>query len=340
MRLRLNIRTVKAVTGLLAVFVLLLAGALLQRRWEEAYLGSQAPAENEPEEDGRELVYYGGDWYAARDDLETVLFLGLDKAALDASLPVSGDYAQADFVLLMVLDPRTKSGKLLHINRDTMTDIPDFDASGRPLGTYTGQLALAYAHAQAYTGSGQTACESTKQAVSELLYGAEIRHYVTLTLDGVARLNDLAGGVEVEIQDDFSAVDGTLTQGERVTLLGEHALNDVRARWWVGGGTNLERMEQQRQYLDALWKKLDGLMAAEGDFLLSALLEVSDYMNSDCTAEQLAALAEKARSYGIGEQISLEGTAVMGEQFMEFYVDEDALQTWVIQTFFELAEQR
>ena len=331
MRLRLNVRALKAGATFLVLLVLLLAGGLVLRRWEEARPGPPVPLEEEPE-DQRELVSYGGAWYAPREDLETVLFLGLDKAALDDSIPVSGDYAQADFVALLVLDPGTESGKLIHINRDTMTDIPDFDASGRPLGTYTGQLALAYAHAQAYTGSERTACESAKKAVSQLLYGVEIDHYVTLTLDGVACLNDLAGGVEVEVQDDFSAVDKTLVQGETVTLLGEHALNYVRARWWVGDSSNLERMERQSEYLDALWKKLNERMKADEGFALSALAALSDYMSSDCTAEQ------KARTYEAG-QTSLAGEAVTGERYMEFYADEDALRELVVDTFFEFVKE-
>lgn len=338
MRLRLNVRAVKAGAGLLMLSFLLLACALVLRRWEERRPDPQVRTEEEPAEDGRELIPYGGFWYAPRGDLETVLLLGLDKAALDGSIPVSGEYAQADFVALLVLDPRTKTGEVIHMNRDTMTDIPDFDSSGKPLGTYTGQLAVAYAHAQAYTGSDKIACESTKKAVSRLLYGVEIDHYVTLTLDGVAQLNDLVGGVDVEIRDDFSAVDKTLVQGETVTLLGEHALNYVRSRWWVGESSNLERMERQRQYLEALWEKLDGQMKADEGFALSALLVLSDYMDSDCTAEQLAALAEKAQAYE-ARQISLEGEAVMGERFMEFYADEDALRELVIGIFFEPVEE-
>lgn len=336
MRLRLNVRAARAGAGLLVLFLLLLAGALLLRRWEEER--PQIPAEEEPAEDERELVSYGGAWYVPREDLETVLFLGLDKTALDESIPVSGEYAQADFVALLVLDPRMKTGELIHINRDTMTEIRDFDTSGKPLGTYTGQLALSYAHAQAYTGSDKTACESARESVSQLLYGVEIHHYVTLTLDGVACLNDLAGGVDVEIRDDFSAVDETLVQGETVTLLGEHALNYVRSRWWVGESSNLERMERQEQYVEALWKKLDGQMKADEGFVLSALPVLSDYMDSDCTVEQLAALAEKARTYE-AKQTSLAGEAVMGERFMEFYADEDALRELVIGTFFEPVEE-
>lgn len=32
-------------------------------------------------------------------------------------------------------------------------------------------------------------------------------------MDGVAILNDLVGGVEVEVMDDFSSIDSTLVQG-------------------------------------------------------------------------------------------------------------------------------
>ena len=84
-----------------------------------------------------------------------------------------------------------------------MTQIRILGVTGEPAGTFTGQLALAHTY-----GSGEEdSCENTVLAVSNLLYGMEIDHYVSLTMDGVALLNDLVGGVTVEVLDDFSGID-------------------------------------------------------------------------------------------------------------------------------------
>lgn len=338
MKARVDRKAILAAAGLLTVLSLLLAGALLLSRWEEGGFPareSTAP-EPAPEDDG-ELVFYDGTWYAPRRDLETVLVLGLDRSEREG-IGTTGDYAQSDLMLLLEIDRTAGVCRAVHLNRDTMAEIQDFDRYGRPSGTYRAQLTLAYAHAQAYTKNNTTSCKTAVKAVSELLYGVEIDHYVTLTMDGLIELNDLAGGVEVEIKDDFSAVDPTLVRGETVTLLGEHALNYVRARWYVGDNTNLERMERQREYLLALQEKLSGLAEEDEEFIMSSLLRVNEHMNSDCTIQQLAQLAEDVRTFPVERISTLEGEAVQGAEFMEFHADEEALQRLVIEDFYQPAE--
>ena len=106
-----------------------------------------------------------------------------------------------------------------------MTQIQILGVTEEPAGSFTGQLALAHTY-----GSGEEdSCENTVLAVSNLLYGMEIDHYVSLTMDGVALLNDLVGGVPVEVLDDFSGIDDSLVQGETVTLRGRQALTYVRS---------------------------------------------------------------------------------------------------------------
>lgn len=335
MRFRINRRAILGLAGLAAVLALLLAGAFLLSVREGGVRPGGTPSQA-PEKDG--MLYYDGRWLAPREDLETVLVLGLDRSGTEG-IGMTGEYAQSDFVLLLVMDKPAGRCTPILLNRDTMASIQDFDQYGRPSGRYEAQLALAYAHAQAYTGNDKTAAQTAADAVSRLLYGVKIDHYVTVTMDGLMALNDLVGGVEVEIVDDFSAVDPTLRQGERVTLLGEHALNYVRARWYVGGSSNLERMARQRTYLKALQEKLSGMAEDNGAFTTSALLALNEHMDSDCTAEQLSALADTLRSIQVEEFISPEGELTQGENYMEFRADEDALQRLVAETFYHVIEE-
>lgn len=340
MRIRADRRVLKAAAALLVLLTLLLVGTLLCYLWEEGGpLREGTPARSwANEEDSGALLYYRGEWYAPRGDVETVLVLGLDRSEAE-DIPVSGEYAQSDFILLLKIDRGAGSCKPILLNRDTIAGIQDFDQYGRPSGTYQAQLALAYAHAQALTGNEKAACKAAADAVSRLLYGVEIDHYVTLTMDGLMALNDLAGGVTVEIREDFSAVDPTLVQGESVTLRGEHALNYVRTRWWVGNSTNLERMERQREYLSGLQKQLSALADRDEGFILDSLLEINEHMGSDCTVEQLVQLAEDIRSFAMEDEISPEGEVTMGEKHVEFRVDEDKLRELVVREFYEPVEK-
>ncbi len=340
MKFRVDVRVLKGTAAILAVVLVLLAGMLLLQRWEntqDAPVSSPWPSsavEADAPVDGREITYYNGTAYAKREDLETVLLLGVDK--FEGETPEGYvNNQQADFLLLLVLDEENETCTPIQLNRDTMTQIQVLGVTGEPAGTMTGQLALAHTY-----GSGEEdSCENTVLAVSNLLYGMELDHYVSLTMDGVALLNDLVGGVTVEVLDDFSGIDGTLVQGEAVTLKGQQALTYVRSRGGMEDSSNLHRMERQRQYLAALQQQLKAAVQQEDGFTLDALLQLNEYMVSDCTVDQLSDLGDSLAAYQVSDILTTPGDAQEGEEFMEFTVDESALQQLVMDVFYEPVEE-
>ena len=339
MKFRVDVRVLKGTAAILAVVLVLLAGMLLLQRWENTQdapvssSGEVSSVEADAPVDGREITYYNGTAYAKREDLETVLLLGVDK--FEGETPEGYiNNQQADFLLLLVLDEENGTCTPIQLNRDTMTQIQILGVTGEPAGTFTGQLALAHTY-----GSGEEdSCENTVLAVSNLLYGMEIDHYVSLTMDGVALLNDLVGGVTVEVLDDFSGIDDSLVQGEAVTLKGQQALTYVRSRGGLEDSSNLHRMERQRQYLAALQQQLKTAVQQEDGFTLDALLQLNEYMVSDCTVNQLSDLGDSLAAYQVSDILTTPGDAQEGEEFMEFTVDEDALQQLVTDVFYEPVE--
>ena len=338
MKLHVDVRVLKGIAAILGIVLALAIVMILIRNWEE----TQGQAEPEESSDlsptvtrpAREITYFDGVPYARKEDLETVLFLGLDKYEGMSHADYLNDQ-QADFLLLLVLDRQEQICTPIQLNRDTMTEIQILGVTGDPAGTFEGQLALSHTY-----GSGEEdSCENSVLAVSKLLYGMDIDHYVSMTMDGVVVLNDLVGGVTVEVMDDFSGVDGTLIQGETVTLLGQQALTYVRARGGMEDSSNLRRMERQRQYLEALQNQLSEQWEEDSGFVLEALLQVNDYLVSDCTVNELSDLAESLNTYEVGEIRTTQGEAVLGEEFMEFYVDEEALQELVLEIFYEPVEE-
>ena len=339
MKFRVDVRVLKGAAAILAAVLVLLVGMLLLQRWENTQgapvssSGEVSSVEAGAPVDGREITYYNGTAYARREDLETVLLLGVDK--FEGETPEGYlNNQQADFLLLLVMDKQNETCTPIQLNRDTMTQIQILGVTGEPAGTFTGQLALAHTY-----GSGEEdSCENTVLAVSNLLYGMEIDHYVSLTMDGVALLNDLVGGVTVEVLDDFSGIDDSLVQGETVTLQGQQALTYVRSRGGLEDSSNLHRMERQRQYLAALQQQLKAAVQQEDGFTLDALLQLNEYMVSDCTVEQLSDLGNSLAAYQVGDILITPGDAQEGEEFMEFTVDEDALQQLVMDVFYEFVE--
>lgn len=340
MKFRVDVRVLKGTAAILAVVLVLLAGMLLLQRWENTQdapvssSGEASSVEADAPVDGREIAYYNGTAYAKRENLETVLLLGVDK--FEGETPEGYvNNQQADFLLLLVMDKENETCTPIQLNRDTMTQIQILGVTGEPAGTFTGQLALAHTY-----GSGEEdSCENTVLAVKNLLYGVGIDHYVSLTMDGVALLNDLVGGVTVEVLDDFSGIDDSLVLGETVTLKGQQALTYVRSRGGMEDSSNLRRMERQRQYLASLQQQLKAAVQQEDGFTLDALLQLNEYMVSDCTVNQLSDLGDSLAAYQVSDILTTPGDAQEGEEFMEFTVDEDALQQLVMDVFYEPVEE-
>lgn len=273
-------------------------------------------------------VFVNGQWYAERN-VETLLVMGIDNYE---GIDGDGSYNntnQTDFLVLYVRDEDSGRTAVLHLNRDTMTKITTLGVTGQVTGSRTAQLALAYN----YGGGDHISSNNVVDAVEHLLYGIEVDHYITVTMGGVPIINDWAGGVTVEVKDDFSDIDPALAQGTYVKLTGTQALTYVRTRRGLDDSTNLHRMERQQQYASA-WVETARTKLADVEAVADLLMQMDDYYRTDCTAEELEEIAQGLSNSPSVPIYETEGQAVQGELFMEFYVDEEALQQLVLELFY------
>lgn len=325
MKLRVNRNLPKMIAGTAGVVCLLISFFLLLHAWEV----QQTPV-NMPETD-RDSITWNGVKYLQRKDLDTVLIMGLDKYEDTEESGKYINHQQADFMVLLAVDRKAKTYSVLHLNRDTMADISVLGDRGERVATVNQQLALAHT----YGTGGTDSCRNAVAAVSNLLHGVKIDHFLSMTMDAVAIFNDCADGVTVEILDDFSAVDPRLVQGETITLKGEQALTYVRTRKHLEDSSNLHRMERQRQYMTALREQMESKSQKDPEFLAKTLAKASDFLVSDVTVNQMSALAEKLDEYTFTGFQTLDGEAVKGEKYMEYHVDEDALMETVLKLYFK-----
>ena len=323
---------------IIALFVLIGAGLFSVHFWEqqqrsrEAELRAQEDVYTAPE---LARVYYNDAWYEMRNDLETYLVIGVDKFTDSLGDPNNYiNHQQADFLMLMIVDKTSHSFSALHINRDTMAEIQRLGVGGVKLDTVTAQLALAHT----YGSGGRDSCRNTVQAVSRYLYDVPVQHYFALPMDAIPVLNDLAGGVTVHVDDDFSNTDPSIVQGKDVTLRGDQALTFVRARGSMRDNSNLARMNRQRAYIDALYRQLSAKLKREDGFAARLASSMSDYLVSDLTTTELSNLAERIKDYPFTGIETIPGEAVVGERYMEFTADEAQLQELVIRLFFRLVD--
>ena len=355
----------KRILVLVIVGIAIIAGAILLNRiidLRERALTIEEERNQGVYEEDMNLVRYGGKWYRQNPDLDTILLIGVDNV-LDSSIDDADGVAngsddatddadadagesddatddagadaekvtkQSDFLLLVTIDEKNKSYEALQINRDTMANVPQLDLTGEEYGTENQQIALAYTYGETEVES----CRNTVNAVSNLLYGIDINHYICISMDTVPLINDLVGGVPVLVEDDFSGVDPSIVQGETITLKGNQALTFVRARGSMQDPTNIARMERQRTYMHSLHEQAISKANSDSDFVMRSLMELSPHITSDCTVNEMAKMFDVALNHETNEIKTIEGEAVIINDYMEYHADENALQKQIIDLFF------
>ena len=275
----------------------------------------------EPLKDG--MLRYQGKTYAYKEDVMTFLCMGIDKSGETKASADLHRGGQADALFLAVMDPGEKKISVIGVNRDTMAELFVYDEEGNYLGREIGQIALQHAY-----GDGmEESCERTVEAVSNLFYGIPIHGYFAMNMDVIIPLNEAVGGVDVVIGEG----------DEKVHLEGQEAYSFVRNRDMYAPHSAEQRLERQKQYLEAF--ALRAKKAVAQDLTLPAKLygEILPYMVTDISASEAVYLATQAVSYTFGQEdlYSLQGEIRMGEQFEEFYPDETALYELILQVFYE-----
>lgn len=315
-----------AIVGLLLVF-LVAAALLFVELWEKNHGEFQTASTG-----SSKVLEYNGKEYVLKDRIETFLMLGLDKYEGTSEADSYNNDKQADFLMLFVFDNEAQTCTAVQINRDTMANVNVLAIDGiKVIDTQTKQIALAHT----YGNGQQVSCRNTADSVSDLLLGIKVDHYISFTMDSVAVLNDLVGGVEVTVLEDFADIDATLVKGQKVTLMGEHALTYVRTRQGLEDSSNVSRMKRQQQYVNALYGKLISCIQTDETFALKVAAEMDDYVVYDATDSRMQEFAKKFDSYEFLGIRNIEGESKWGEQFMEFYPSEGAVEKLVIELFYD-----
>lgn len=288
-------------------------------------------------------ILYDGKIYQKNEDLITILIMGIDKETYtkvggaswseEEGSELAG--GQADALFLMTINPHNKQVDIAAINRNSMADVDVFDEDGNYTGVFKKQIALQHG----YGDGGKESCERQVKAVSRMFHNISIDSYVALSMDAIPELNDAVGGITVEVLDDiiYPEYDMDLHQGETVTLYGEKAYWYIRLRNEDVFNSNELRLQRQKQYLttfaaSAKKQALSDIRVAVNLFQLA-----QKYMVTDIDLSGFTYLATETSGYQFDMENlhTLEGEAMQGNQFEEFYVDDDALQDLIIRLFYE-----
>ena len=270
-----------------------------------------------------------GKTYIYNTDIRNILFMGVDKKdEIMETQEYAGRGGQADCIILLSLNTKEKTATMLNISRDSITDVDVYDMSGDYVGTEKMQLALQYAY-----GDGEKrSCWLMKKAVANLLNDIPIHGYWAVNIDSISVINDVLGGVEITVPEDYTSIDEAFVQGTTLKLSGSQAEKYVRYRDIHEFGSNNGRMERQNQFLTALVRLLKEKIS-ENSALVNTLLNVGQpYMTTDLTADQM----EEYASYTLDDTyIKVPGDTQEGESHDEYVVDEKKLSDVLIKMLYK-----
>ncbi|MGN8786360.1 LCP family glycopolymer transferase [Blautia sp. HCP3S3_D9] len=336
-----------AVLIIFGILVLLLATAVgayfyLNKKGEAQLKKNQsiasitAPEEASSEDDGKTIVYNGAK-YKYNEDNINILFMGVDRDMQDTGEKVIGENGQADVLIWAALDSKTGHLSLINISRDAMVDVNKYNVEDQYLGTDKMQLCLAYS----YGDGKEKSCENTLQSVSRLMYGMPVNAYVAIDYSAIAPLNDAIGGVTVNVLEDLTQSDSALKAGETVTLHGEQAQTYVRSRNTEVLDSNNQRMERQKQYIDAFLQQAISQTKKNLTLPVTLYNDVSDYMVTNISASEVTHLATLMIQNGVsgGDILTVPGEVTQGDVYAEFNPDDKELYKLILSVFYKEIKQ-
>jgi LCP family protein required for cell wall assembly len=270
---------------------------------------------------GGEIDYAGSLPVWQGTERVNVLVLGVDERESE-----EGPW-RTDTMLVLTIDPLTKSAGMLSIPRDLWVPIPEYGE-----GYIEDRINKAnfLGDAYDYPGGGPALAMRTVQ----WNLGVRIHHYVLINFRGFIELVDLVGGIDIYVEQEINDPyypDGNYgyetfyVPAGWVHMDGELALKYARTRH--SGTGDFDRAARQQQVLMAILDKTTRLE------LLPQLLPqapqvwetLSDAVCTDLTLDQVIALANLATEVDRGSV----RTGVIDENYTLFYDTPDGQQVLV-----------
>lgn len=235
-----------------------------------------------------------------KSDSFSVLMLGVDTGDLGRT-----EQGRSDTMMVMTINPRTNTSKIVSIPRDTYTEIVGKGTMDK------------INHAYAFGGTAMA-----MNTVQKLL-DIPIDYYVEVNMQGVQDLVDTVGGVNVTSPLTFDYDGYSFIEGQTKTLGGAEALAFSRMRYEDPEG-DYGRQKRQRQVLEAIVKKAATFSTITN--YKDVLGTMENNLQTNLAFEDMVDIFSKYRSATSNiEQIQLEGTGIMLDNISYQQVSEEEL---------------
>ena len=211
----------------------------------------------------------------------TMLVMGIDSTTETLDKNATGN---GDALMLVTFNPKTLNATILSIPRDTYV----------PIACFANEKENKITHA-AWNG------ESCMIKTIENFTGIDIDYYVKINFQGIVKLVDALGGIEVDVPIEFCESNSKRSTKEKnliclkkgkQTLEGEEALALARHRKTLVTG-DLERGVNQQLVVQGILNKLKSIRSANQ--MLNVLDTVSNSMDTNFTTKQILSFYDIAK---------------------------------------------
>ena len=161
----------------------------------------------------------------------SILLLGVDTGALGRT-----EQGRSDTMMVATVNPSSNKSLLVSLPRDTYAEIVGYDTQDK------------INHAYAFGGAAMS-----MDTVEQLL-DVPIDHYIAINMQGIEKLVDAVGGIEVNNPFEFTYDGKNFPKGKQ-ELNGEDALKYSRMRYDDPNG-DYGRQERQRQIIAGVAKQV------------------------------------------------------------------------------------
>ncbi|MCX5200257.1 LCP family protein [Streptomyces sp. NBC_00237] len=196
---------------------------------------------------------------------------------------------RSDTVMLLHLAADRKRAEVLSVPRDLRVDMPScLREDGSRSRAQNAQFNWAFQF-------GGAACTIR---TLEKLTGIRIDHHLIVDFKGFTKIVNAVGGVEVDVKkaEHDPNVGLDLSPGKHL-LRGETALSYVRARQYVGDGSDLNRISRQQDFVNRLVAKIRGNGTLTNPARLYPVLDAATAsLTADSGLDSLSELYEVADS--------------------------------------------
>lgn len=284
-------------------------------------------------------VLIGGEAYEQKEDITTILLLGIDKReTLENESGRPADNGQSDMIWLIAADHRENRIQVITIPRETMTDVEEHYSDGSVRNVYE-QICLQYA----YGTTPEEGCALTEKAVKNLLKEAPVDYTCAVSMGAITRLVDAVGGVDIVMSNNYSIPNADWTDfvyyeaGSTVHMDGETAYRFIHYRDVEHLYTNLDRMNRQQDFLTAFTVALKEKVMSRPWEIPGLLKELKPYYYTDLPLTEMLRFALTALSADLSEieRIQIPGTEVHVGRFDQYLPEEEQLQEMMLEIFYE-----